>query len=193
MNRYAGATGALLGLTLLLGTLLVMNRPGGPKKKADASRGISFEVKKERPKTFKKKKVAKKRSLRPRLDSILAGRSFGLSRFENLNIADRLLGDVGDVAMTAETVDEPPRPFIRPPLDYPPEAREKGIRGHVTLNLLIDDKGKVASARVLSSAPSGVFDQSALAAVGGWVFRPAVYRGKNVKVWVKQRIAFALN
>jgi len=59
-------------------------------------------------------------------------------------------------------------------------------------NILISAEGNVEDIRVLESSPSGVFEESAMEALKNWKFEPAVYQGKKVKVWAKQKISFKL-
>lgn len=99
----------------------------------------------------------------------------------------------GDLVMTDETVDEPPRPTRQAAMEYPAAAKRNGVTGYVLLSLLIDDRGNVERVRVLESEPAEVFDQVASAAVQDWQFDPAVYQGKPVRVWARQRIRFDLD
>ena len=109
------------------------------------------------------------------------------------DIGDDLLGDMSDVVMTGDTVDDPPRPTQQTPVEYPRDAKSKGITGYVTLNLLISTQGNVERVKLLESYPQGVFDEAATSTVGSWKFNPAMYQGKPVKVWAKQKIRFDLN
>jgi|GEM_PF-4029534 len=65
----------------------------------------------------------------------------------------------------------PPKVLKRAKPEYPAEARAKGLTGKVTLELIIDEKGHVADARVLKSTHE-VFDQPSLDAVRKWTFSP---------------------
>lgn len=63
---------------------------------------------------------------------------------------------------------------------YPSEARAAGVEGRVVVRYDITSEGRVVNAAVVSAAPSGVFEDAALAAVRSWQFRPAVARGEAV-------------
>jgi TonB family protein len=63
---------------------------------------------------------------------------------------------------------------------YPPEARDAGIQGVVILEVVIDEKGRVADTKVLRSIP--LLDQPAIDAARQWQFTPTVVNGQPVKV-----------
>lgn len=194
--------GGLFGIFFVMFGLVVMNGLEGPFKKKEGSSSTSFDLsqiqkkKKKKQKVVRKKVVKKKRKkiAPPNLAGGLSGTSFGLGQFEFLaEGAEGLLGNTGDVIMTEDTVDDVPKASYRPPLKYPDYARKRGINGHVLLNLLIDTKGAVQDVRLLSSEPAGIFDQVAMESVRDWSFDPAQYKGRPVKIWVKQKISFNLN
>ncbi len=97
------------------------------------------------------------------------------------------------MVMTDETVDTPPQATRQVAMQYPADAKRKGVEGYVTLSLLIDDQGQVQRVRVLESQPAGTFDQSAIDAVRQWNFEPAKYKGQSVRVWARQTIRFNLD
>ncbi len=117
--------------------------------------------------------------------------SSGLGDF--INAEDSLLGDTRDVAMTGDTVDQPPRATQQGGVVYPPAARSKGTEGYVLLNVLVDKQGQVLQVQVLEAQPAGVFEEAAIQGVRGWQFSPARYQGQAVKTWVQQRISFNLS
>jgi protein TonB len=108
-------------------------------------------------------------------------------------VSDKVLGDTRDVVMTGESVDVPPKPTRRAEMQYPPQARQEGITGYVTVNLLIDAQGRVQRVKVLDAEPAGVFEEVAKQALRQWRFDPAQYQGEAVKVWAKQQIQFDLS
>ena len=63
---------------------------------------------------------------------------------------------------------------------YPPEAKEAGVEGHVTLRYDVSSQGTVVNPRVIEAVPSGVFEAAALRAVAQWRFRPPVVDGRKV-------------
>lgn len=61
---------------------------------------------------------------------------------------------------------------------YPPQARAQGVEGYAVVRYDVDVEGRVRNARVVASAPQGVFDESALQAVSRWKFTPAQRNGQ---------------
>jgi protein TonB len=198
----------LVGTTVIFAVVLLMNRPVEKKEEKNAPAATMVEVKKEQKKKKQKierppqqKKAAPSRAAvapLPTISSSLSGADFGIPQFQiaaGLTGAanDKLLGDMSNIVMTDEAVDEPPRPASRVAMEYPQRARAKGITGHVLFNLLISVTGEVETAQILESVPTGVFDEAALASIRQWKFEPALYKGKSVKVWAKQKISFNLN
>jgi protein TonB len=55
---------------------------------------------------------------------------------------------------------------------YPKKALERAISGEVQVRITVDAEGRVKGVAILSSTPPGVFDQSVLAAVSRWRFKP---------------------
>jgi periplasmic protein TonB len=195
-----------LGTVLVLFTILIINTYSeGPKEEKKVV-STSFEVKKEPKKkknerNIERRKVTKQtssrsvRSIAPSLTSFSGGIDFGLPEFAidtGSIVTDKIIGNVDNVVMTAESVDIKPVAGTRVPAQYPEKARKKGITGYVSFNILISAEGNVEDIRVLESSPSGVFEESAMEALKNWKFEPAVYQGKKVKVWAKQKISFKL-
>ncbi len=209
-NRHAATACAwmVVGSTVIFSVVLLMNQPVAKKEDQKVSVGTTMEVKKEpkkkekkveRPPQQKKQSAARVPSAPlPTIASGLSGADFGIPQFQitadlTRSVGDKLLGDMSNIVMTDEAVDTPPRPTTRAAIEYPPRARAKGITGYVLFNLLITPSGEVETAQILESVPPGVFDEVALAAIRQWRFEPAVYQGKNVRVWAKQKISFNLN
>ncbi|MCB9679855.1 MAG: TonB family protein [Alphaproteobacteria bacterium] len=147
-----------------------------------------------KPKPKPEKRTPSPRPPMPALTAGLAGLDFGLPQFQGgLDEAtDALIGEVGDVVMTAETVDAPPRPVDVVQPEYPVRARADAITGYVTLSVLVDEQGNVSDLRILEARPPGVFDNAALNAVRQWHFRPATYEGRAVSVRATQTLRFEL-
>lgn len=91
------------------------------------------------------------------------------------------------------SVDRPPRVVSRPPLDYPPEARSRGIKGFVVVRLRVGVSGQVDEALIAESEPKGFFDEAALRSVRQWKFEPGVQKGQTSALWILQRIRFEMN
>lgn len=200
-----GALTALLGTCLVVGTLLVVNNWSRTPDQNNAATDTSFAVVRKpppspppRPET---KPPERRQTTAPTpplldLDMNLSGIDFGLEALsvgDLQSLDDRLLGQTGDVVMTDDTVDQPPRPAHQAPLEYPDDARARGVEGYVLLSLLINTSGEVEKAQVLEASPAGLFEQSALTGVRLWRFEPARYQGRTVKVWARLKVRFDLS
>lgn len=79
-----------------------------------------------------------------------------------------------------------------PPL-YPPIALRQRVEGTVELNVLIDEKGNVVDAQIVSGAGGKAgLNEAAIENVKRRHYRPANKDGVPVKVWVPVRIQFKL-
>lgn len=78
----------------------------------------------------------------------------------------------------------------RPP--YPPMARKRGYEGTVFLMVLVRSDGSVGSVTLERSSGHEVLDTTALEAVRGWVFVPALRGGEAVESWVTVPLSFRL-
>ncbi len=196
----------VLGSALVFGTIIVINKYSEAPQQDDvlAAAKIDFEKKeKPKPKKVVEKKEPPKRSAPRRapapltgLDSSLAGLDLGLPGLDMDDLgglSGDLLGDANDVVMTDSSVDNPPRPTLQTPMQYPPRAKAKGVEGYVLLSLLISPTGSVERAKILESNPAGIFDDVAIQGVKTWKFEPAEYKGESVRVWAKQRVRFDLS
>ncbi len=70
-------------------------------------------------------------------------------------------------------------PLSRPSPKYTPEAENAGIEGKVRLDLKVNERGEVETAKVLQGLGYGL-DESAIQTVKRWQFRPATLCGKPV-------------
>jgi TonB family protein len=68
----------------------------------------------------------------------------------------------------------------RPELEYPEELREKGVRGTVSVEAILDNTGEVIDARVLSGPNE--LRKAALASVLNWHFAPGSGNTKIVQI-----------
>lgn len=76
-------------------------------------------------------------------------------------------------------------------IPYPAEARKQKIQGPVTLDLLIDAKGAVRDASVVSG-PAAILNEAALLAVKQLKFKPAFIEEKTVAVKIRYVYRFVL-
>ncbi len=193
---------SLVGAAVVLGTVVWMNALEALDKNQHQQAVSSFEVRKSKPPPARKRKPKPKpkpKSARPAaplpdLGVSLSGIDFGLPGLGDA-LADattRLIGDVEDVVMTEDAVDEVPRATQRSAAPYPARARAKGIEGFVVVSMLVDNQGAVKDLQVVEASPVGVFEDSALAALRSWRFDPAMYEGRPVAVRVRQTLRFAL-
>jgi serine/threonine-protein kinase len=80
-----------------------------------------------------------------------------------------------------------------PPLRYPPIAERQKVEGTVELNILVDEKGSVAEALLVTPAggKSGL-NEAAVDNVKRRRYRPATKDGVPVKVWLPVSVRFLL-
>ena len=105
---------------------------------------------------------------------------------------DELASSTG-LVMAQDEVDEPPQVVSNPPPTYPSRALDREQEGVVELRLLVDENGVVRKVQVLDADPPGVFEQAATDAVWRWRYRAAVYQGRQVRCWYRQRVVFRLH
>lgn len=115
-------------------------------------------------------------------DSLLGARDGGVRGF-----------GTGSGGLNLGQVDTPPVPIKKEQPEFPDEARQMDISGRVVLKFLVEADGKVARISVISARPAGVFNRSAMEAIGKWRFKPGLYRGKPVAVWVELPVSFRLS
>jgi TonB family protein len=105
-------------------------------------------------------------------------------------------GDPGAMRVSRDQV--VPNAVTRPEIisrtqpQYTEAARKSGVEGTVILESILDEEGCVMSLKVLKSLDPGM-DASAMEAVRHWVFQPAMYQGKPVKVYYSLTINFAID
>jgi len=76
---------------------------------------------------------------------------------------------------------------------YPEIARRGRAEGKVVVEAVIDDRGVVQEPRVVQSTTIPLLNEEALKAVRQWRYRPALFRGKPVRVYVTVSVTFRLN
>ncbi|MBI3931853.1 MAG: TonB family protein [Acidobacteria bacterium] len=87
----------------------------------------------------------------------------------------------------------PPMVDRSPLLQYPPIALRQRVEGTVELNVLVDEKGQVVDAQIVTAAggKSGL-NEAAVENVKKRKYRPATKDGIPVKVWIPVRVKFEL-
>ena len=102
--------------------------------------------------------------------------------------------DVQPVAETktrALNLEAPPAVLKRVVPQYPAEAASDGLEGRVILKAMIDKKGEVAGASIVSSSGYQLLDAAALKALRLWRFSPATgKRGEPVQGFVQIPMTF---
>ncbi len=203
MIRFKALLWMVLGTMAMIAMIISMNMSDMGKEQKSAKKKTDIELaqkSKTAPQAKPKPKPKPKKARRapqaplPNLNAALAGVDMGIPDFGMGNImgsGSELLGNVSkDLTMTESTVDSLPRATQRAALEYPKEAKRKGIQGYVLFNLLIGKDGRVQRSKILEAVPEGVFEDAAAASVRQWRFEPATYQGEAVKVWAKQKITF---
>jgi len=198
----------VFGSTAVLGANILMNQYTRPVKKETTEEGTSIEVVKKKKKPRERQMepqrrsrpdpTPQRRSPAPAIDSAISSVNIAMPGFDSSQlgrVSDQVLGvSEKNQIMDEASVDAPPKPVQRvAPSEYPSEARKRGIKGFVTMNLLIGASGEVERVKVLQAEPSGVFEEVALATIRKWRFEPAVYEQSPVRAWAKQTIRFELN
>lgn len=201
-KRLASSSIMLLGAFATYGIIFLTSLPQDVQRGKRRSSVVAFDVPAQETKKSQllqkqppKKAPKSQDSLRPNLGNLVSGFNFdgGAYDFSDLgSLNNELLGDQNQDIMTADSVDQAPKAIYTPDMEFPPEARKRGIAGYVIFNLMINDKGQVENAKILESNPPEIFDQVAMSGIRGWRFEPALYKGKSVTVWAKQKIRFEL-
>jgi TonB family protein len=80
-----------------------------------------------------------------------------------------------------------------PPMPYPPIALRQRVEGTVELSVLVDERGQVIEAKVVTPAGGRVgLNEAALENARRRRYRPATKDGVPVRVWVPVRVKFEL-
>ncbi|MCX6937090.1 MAG: TonB family protein [Verrucomicrobia bacterium] len=88
-------------------------------------------------------------------------------------------------------LDKIPQLKFKVPTEYPHEMRRSGLSGEVVVSFIVDRKGEVRSATIVSSTHFA-FEAAALQAVTRWKFSPGIKNGVPVDTQVIQPVAFNL-
>jgi protein TonB len=94
--------------------------------------------------------------------------------------------------LSAMDLDREPRYRARPAPDYPFAARQAGQEGEVLVDFLVDEQGRVGSARVVRSSDR-IFEEPALRAVRNWRFEPGRRDGRVVAFRMTVPLVFRLS
>ena len=110
-----------------------------------------------------------------------------------VGIGKRVVPSSDEVFMES-VVEERPEVLSGPSLQYPDVLRQAGVHGRVTVQAIIDTRGRAEpqSVKVVES-PNPGFDQSARDYVLRALFRPARLHGRAVRVLMLLPIEFKIN
>jgi TonB family protein len=86
--------------------------------------------------------------------------------------------------------DGPPRPFLSPPPEYPPELLKTKAKGEVVVRLHIEPNGAVLNPQIVRTSDPA-FGEATVAAVREWRFIPRIKDGKPVESTVAKPLNFA--
>jgi protein TonB len=84
---------------------------------------------------------------------------------------------------------KPPRLIYHPAPAYPVLAKAAKIQGTVTIDAVIDEKGDVVEARVLSGPP--LLIPAALQAITSWRYEPTSLNGEPIEVQMHVEVNFS--
>lgn len=76
---------------------------------------------------------------------------------------------------------------------YPPASRRVGEEGTVTLQVLVDERGRAREVRIARSSGHARLDESAVDALRRWLFAPATNGGGPIAAWTTVRVTFRLD
>jgi TonB family protein len=95
-----------------------------------------------------------------------------------------------DQYYTSRELDVRAEPLNDVPLVYPQLAYQRRIKGKVTLQIFINERGGIDQLLVLDAEPHGVFEGAALAATEALQFSAAMKNGRRVKSQKIIEVAF---
>lgn len=120
-----------------------------------------------------------------------AGQGTGLGEGQGAGIGSGTGGGTGGGAYRPGSGIKPPTLLREVKADYSEEARRRGLRGEVLLEIVVRSNGSVGDVRVLRGLGAGL-DERAVAAVKQWKFSPATRMGEPVDVIVSVEVEFKL-
>ena len=98
-----------------------------------------------------------------------------------------------NVAFSMSQVDQPPRRIRGTNPAYPVWAKHTNTQGSVEIRFVVDVRGNVSKIEVLKCLGDSRFKETTINTVKTWIFKPAMYHGKPVPVWCRQKIAFQMD
>jgi protein TonB len=98
-----------------------------------------------------------------------------------------------NLAFSMSQVDQPPKRIKGMNPVYPLWAKHTDAQGTVDIRFIVDARGNVGKIEVLNCLGNSRFKETTRNTVKTWVFKPAMYQGKPVAVWCRQKIAFRMD
>jgi protein TonB len=205
LKILGGFVVAICGTATVCGLMIAMNNMTSPPEKNDDDGTQKFQVTKPpEPPPKKKKSPPKRKQMKsvdsnaappPSLNSAIGSVGIDLPGFaptEMGGASKKLLGDVKSSVMTADSVDEKPRPMHQPQPKLPARVVQKQVEGKVVIRLLVDEDGRVERIKIMKAEPQGLFEEPVKEAAKQWRYQPAQYQGKPVKTWIEVPMNFKL-
>jgi protein TonB len=126
-----------------------------------------------------------------RQDGVGTGAGTGLGEGDGSGVGEGWGGGTGGGPYRPGSGIEPPRLLREVKADYTDEARRRGVRGEVLLEVVVRRDGTVGDVNVIRRLDPGLDDRAARA-VRQWRFAPATRRGVAVDVVVEVAVEFSL-
>lgn len=98
-----------------------------------------------------------------------------------------------NAAFSMSQVDQPPKRIKGTNPAYPLWAKHTDAQGSVEIRFVVDASGNVDKIEVIKCLGNSRFAETARNTVKTWIFKPAIYHGKPVAVWCRQKIAFQMD
>lgn len=119
------------------------------------------------------------------------GQGTGLGQGQGSGIGDGSGGGTGGGPYRPGSGIQPPTLLREVKAEYTEEARRRGLKGEVVMEIVVRSTGTVGEVKVLEGLGSGL-DERAVAAVKQWRFSPARRMGQPVDVVVEVAMEFTL-
>ena len=90
-------------------------------------------------------------------------------------------------------VDQLPEVIRRDAPEYPRLAKQAGLEGDVWIAALVDERGRVADAKLHESSGTASLDEAALMMAKNAEYKPALRNGRAVATWITYVVRFSLD
>ncbi len=176
--------------------VMISQRKPPPPPEPEQEEKLQEQKKQEAP----KKAQQKQRMPQPKLNVPSSGLTAGMGGTieiggllkQDFEVSDSLFVS----AFNLNEVDQKPRVIRSVPPRYPFEAQQKGIEGRVTVRFVVDSTGQAQEPEIAKVEPKeveGIFEESALAVIKRYKFRPAMKGGKAVDCIVNLPIKYSVS